>query len=73
MTADPQSQTTAAAVLRSHKIFEIAHRRATEAMAQIAERQMKTWDKFPSPDGPTDLITRAILGAIEDAGVKSDG
>lgn len=52
------------------KPWDIADRHARDVMARIADAQMKTWDKFPPIDGPTELIRSAILQAMEDAGVK---
>lgn len=66
MATEPQK------TLTSPDIFAIANQRATEALAQIADRQMRTWDRFPSPDSPMDIITRAIVRALEDAGVKAN-
>jgi hypothetical protein len=50
------------------ELWQIADRCARDAMAEIADAQMKTWAKFPPVDGPTDFIRSAILQAMEVAG-----
>lgn len=50
--------------------WQIADRCARDAMAKIADAQMKTWANFPPADGPTDFIRSAILQAMEDVGIN---
>ena len=52
------------------KIHTIARHHAVQAMAAIADAQMKTWDKYPTHFGPTDIVTQAIKAAI--AEVQND-
>ena len=54
-------------------VWEIGRRHAKEAMAAIAECQMKTWDRHPPLSGPTMFIAEAIVNALFEAGVKDSG
>jgi hypothetical protein len=50
-------------------LWEIGRRHAKDAMAAIAEHQMKTWDKYPPMSGPTMFIAEAIVNALKECGV----
>lgn len=49
------------------EIYEIARKRAGYALATIADRQMNTWEKYPSSDSPIEIIARQIAAAMNDA------
>lgn len=49
------------------QIYEVARKRAGYALARIADLQMNTWNKFPSPDSPKDIIMGQIAEAMNDA------
>jgi hypothetical protein len=63
-------QTETGGPLTQEQVWEIARKHAKDAMAAIADAQMKTWAKWPPPSGPTDFITEAMVRAMEEAGVK---
>lgn len=52
--------------LSDDEIMAAARKRAGLALAEIANNQMKTWDKYPTPDTPWDIIARQIANAIFD-------
>ena len=54
----------------SQEIWRLARRHAKEALAAIADHQMQTWTNFPTSMTPSDMITEAIVHAIEEAGVS---
>jgi hypothetical protein len=51
-------------------LWQIANQRARQALATIANKQMSSWERHPGIDDAEAIIARAIMGALEDAGVK---
>jgi hypothetical protein len=51
----------------SHQeLWDIAHKRAQYALAEIANNQMHTWVKYPSIDSPKEIIAKQIAEAMND-------
>ena len=46
------------------EMWDKAMRLARDALADIADKQMATWEKFPSMDSPTTIIARKIFIAL---------
>jgi hypothetical protein len=52
--------------MNDYELWEIARKRAGYALAKIADLQMTTWTKFPSPETAREIIAAQVAEAMND-------